>query len=94
MVKNLPPNEEPFSSEEYTNNLHNKRELLRKEFDTAKAEELLLLKQIAALEEKEAIIGSEDPEYSLVQTQLEMHQIELDELHRRMEDIVEKLQQS
>lgn len=93
MVKNLPPNEEPFSPEEYSGDIKNPKELLRREFDAAKEEELLLFKRISALEEKEELIGREDPEYALLQTKLEMTQIELDELHRRMEDILEKLKE-
>ena len=70
----------------------NSRELLQKEFDVNKAEQLLLQKRIAAMKTLLNDIPSSDPHYSKCAIHIKMDQIEIDELKYRASLLSQQLE--
>ena len=90
--KDLPPD---FSKAEvrqaYVLEAHNGSALLHKEIDVNRAEQGLLVERIRLMTGLINDIPESDPEYSILLTQTQMDQIELDELKQREKTIGEKL---
>jgi hypothetical protein len=65
--------------------------LLHKEISVNLAEQNLLLQRIRLMNELVNDIPSSDPQYSMILSQVQMDQIELDELKRRADSLVEQI---
>lgn len=79
------------SQQEFVQGAKDAPSLLHKELSVNKAEQELLLKRIELMKSTQNDLPSYDPQYSMMQIQLQMDQIELDELKRRAERLTEQL---
>lgn len=70
----------------------NSKELLQKELDVNKAEQLLLQKRIATMKSLLNDLPSSDPHYSMMAIQIQMDQVEIDELKYRASLISQQLE--
>jgi hypothetical protein len=81
----------PSDQEAYLRNTPTAHNLLQKELDILKEELLLLQKRIQVMKEFINDIPASDPQYTMLSSQINMDQIEMDELKRREHSLVEKL---
>ena len=65
--------------------------LLNKELAVNQAEQSLLKQRIRLMQEFLSDLPASDPQYSMILTQLQMDRIEIDELKRREESIVDHI---
>ncbi len=75
----------------FVQDAQNGADLLHKEILVNLAEQNLLVERIRLMKEFVNDLPSSDPQYSMILTQVQMDQIELDELKRREDSIVEKI---
>jgi hypothetical protein len=90
--KESPPDfSKPENQQAFLLEAHNAAALLQKEIDVNQAEQDLLSQRIRMMKEFINQMPASDPQYSLLITQAQMDQIELDELKRREGMISEQL---
>lgn len=90
--KELTPNfSKPEDLQAFILDTPNGAALLKKEIDVNRVEQQLLFQRISMMETRINEMPSYNPEYSTLLTQTQMDKIELDELKRREEIIVEQL---
>ncbi len=75
----------------FVQDAQNSADLLHKEILVNLAEQNLLVERIRLMNEFVNDLPSSDPQYSMILTQVQMDQIELDELKRREDSIVEQI---
>jgi len=89
--ENAPDFSKPKERDAFAKDTTTKKELLQKELNANMQEQVLLKKRIHVMKEFLNEISSDEPQYSMLATQIQMDQIELDELKSREEILVEKL---
>lgn len=75
----------------FVQDAQNGADLLHKEILVNLAEQNLLVERIRLMKEFVNDLPSSDPQYSMILTQVQMDQIELDELKRREDSIAEQI---
>ena len=73
----------PAVQKSFVENTHTSKELMQKELSVNQAEQVLLRQRIELMSSFVNDIPSSDPQYSMLLTQVQMDQIELDELRTR-----------
>jgi len=91
MVRNFPRDPEDFSDKKYTHDFSSKQDLIQKELNVIKEEALLLKKRITSVKESLKTLPPYDTQYKYLHSQIEKDQIELDELLRKKEKLLEEL---
>ena len=95
LFKKAPDREfsKPKNQEAYLLETHNAFDLLHKEIDINRAEQELLKQRIDLMKNFVNDLPDFDSEYSMLRTQIQMDQIELDEIKRRENFLSEQLNQ-
>jgi hypothetical protein len=75
----------------YVHDVKDSKELIQKELDVNRAEQVLLVKRIALVSDFLQDIPSHDPQYGALKTQAQMDQIEVDELKVREDLLLQRL---
>ena len=81
----------PEIRQAFVEEAHTAADLLHKELDVNLAEQALLEDRIRMMNQFINDLPSSDPQYSMMLSQLQMDQVELDELKRRADTIEEQL---
>ena len=80
---------DPENQQAYLQDTHNGIDLLHKEIDINRAEQELITERIKLMTDFVNDLPSSDPQFSMLRAQIQMDQIELDEIKRRENTIVE-----
>ncbi len=91
MVKNLRKTPEDFSPQSFVSDIQNKKDLLQKELDVNLQIQTVLKKRIETVKNFLKSLPAKDPQYGIVHAQIRMDQIELDELQKQEENLVNAL---
>jgi|GEM_PF-5295897 len=94
MVRNLRKNDDSFSPKDYSKDIKNKVELLKKELSVNHSEQLLIKERMQTVQTYLKSLPSSDPQYGLFHAQIRMDQIELDELIQVEERLKKELDDS
>jgi hypothetical protein len=70
---------------------NNKLDILRKDLEVNTEEQVIINKKLMILQDTINETANTDPSYALIQTQINMNQIELDEIKIRAEDLKKQL---
>jgi FtsZ-binding cell division protein ZapB len=82
---------DPQVQEAYIKDAHDAISLLHKELDINHAEQELIKKRLQLMNDFCNDLPSSDPQYSMIRIQIQMDQVELDELKRRENDLLERI---
>ena len=82
----------PLDQKKFVKESQDSTDLLKKELDVNRAEQILLEKRVGIMKSLVNDLPSSDPQYSMLLAQAQMDQIELDELKRRGRAIEDLLQ--
>lgn len=89
--ENAPDFSKPEVQQAFVQNTEDGRALLQKELSVNQAEQNLLVKRVQLMKGFVNDLPSSDPQYSMLLTQIQMDQIELDELRIRAQLLSQKL---
>lgn len=89
--ENAPNFSNPAVQQAFVHETKDNKELMQKELDVNRAEQNLLKKRIELMKSFVNDIPSSDPQYSMLLTQVDMDQIEMDELKTREILLIQKL---
>ena len=90
--KDLPPDfSKPDVRQSFVQGAHTAKELLQKELDINRAEQVLLKERVRLMNGFINDLPASDPQYGMLAAQAKRDQIELDELVRREETICSQL---
>lgn len=92
--ENAPDFSSPSVQQEYIQDATTSKSLLQKELDINKAEQNLLQKRISMANDFVNNLSASDPQYSMLITQAQMDQIEMDELKNREMWLIQKISES
>ena len=89
--ENAPDFSNPAVQQAFVQNTQTSKSLMQKELDTNQAEQVLLNKRIELMKSFVNDLPSSDPQYSMLLTQIQMDQLELDELKVRSTLLIQNL---
>lgn len=89
--ENNPNFSDPAIQQAYVQDIKTSKELMQKELEVNRGEQNILTKRIALMKSFVNDIPSSDPHYSMMITQINMDQIEIDELKFREILLTQKL---
>lgn len=81
----------PQNQQAFVQDAHDALSLLKKEITVNQAEQNLLGQRIRLMKEFVGDLPASDPQYSMILTQIQMDEIEVDELKRREHSIVDQI---
>lgn len=84
----------PAIQQAFVQSTSDSKSLMQKELDVNQAEQTLLIQRIQLMKSFINDLPSSDPQYSLLLTQLQMDQIEMDELKVRETLLIQKLEEN
>lgn len=90
-INNPPDLSKSKNQETYVQEAHNAEALLQKEMDVNRAEQDLIRQRMQMSKSFLNELPDSDPQYSMLRTQIQMDQIELDELQVRENAIADHL---
>ena len=89
--KEIPDFSKPETQIAFVQSTHDSKDLLQKELDVNRAEQILLNKRIQIMKSLINELPAFDPQYSMLTAQVQMDQIEVDELKVRETLLIERL---
>lgn len=89
--ENAPDFSNPAVQQAFVQDTKTSKSLMQKELDTNQAEQILLNQRIGLMKSFVNDLPSSDPQYSMLLTQIQMDQLELDELKIRSTLLIQSL---